>query len=91
MKKLKRSDVLNNVSSKRSYLKFMYQNSYKEWNGNFTDDRGLFCNYYEELNEMLDDLEKCRCISMIVAYNQYEDKHIKTMNSIQKRFTVKKH
>lgn len=78
--------VLEKVAKKRSYLKFLFKDTYEKWVDKYNDDRGLFCMIYTQLNEMLDDLEKCRNIGMFVAYNGYEQHEREKMSEIMERF-----
>lgn len=85
--KMKKSTVLKKVDQKRSYLELMFKDCYTIWKScKYTDDRQLYCNTYEQLMEMLEDLEKCRTIGMICAYNQASEKDIDRLKRIQENF-----
>lgn len=78
---------VRNVETKRYYLKIMYGRKYEEWRRLVEkDDRYLFCNIYEGLMDMLDDLEYCKSSGMLVAYNRYQKEQEEILKNIIENF-----
>lgn len=84
----KMNDRKEAVDLKLSVLYGVFHRYYKEWNDQgVKDDRRVFCNLYEIIQEALRTSTTITNNTIIVALNEHIRKDERTMCEIVKRFT----
>ncbi len=81
-------DSKKTVETKKNLLVFHFGSYYNGWKAEeVNDDRLLFCNMYDQLNDALDAMAKMKNNFVWSAFNKESKEQEKQMCEIVKRFT----
>lgn len=69
-------------------FKNKFEETFNEWEGNFTDDRELFCNLYRNALPEFEKMKKVNSDFITVAFNRLMKQDQSTMFDIIERFTI---